>query len=74
MDEMKIKLTTKFMRNIVSKLLSVFISKKYGCKVDIQLDDLNIDFVDGETTISTDVKVKLESKEFVKIVKSLGLD
>lgn len=74
MDEMKVKLSTKFMRSIVSKVISRTIYKKYGYRVDIQLNDLDVNIIDGETKIATNVEVKLESKEFMKIVKSLGLD
>lgn len=74
MDEMKVKLSTNFMRSIVSKVISRAIYKKYGYRVDIQLNDLDINIIDGETKIATNVEVKLESKEFMKIVKSLGLD
>ena len=74
MDEMKLKLTTGFMRNMASKLIARSIYKKTGYKVDIQLNDLDISFVDGETNIKTNVEVKLNSKEFAKIIKSIGLD
>lgn len=74
MDEMKVKLSTNFMRSIVSKVISRAIYKKYGYRVDIQLNDLDVNIIDGETKIATNVEVKLESKEFMKIVKSLGLD
>lgn len=74
MDEMKVKLSTNFMRGIVSKVISRTIYKKYGYRVDIQLNDLDVNIIDGETKIATNVEVKLESKEFMKIVKSLGLD
>ena len=74
MDEMKVKLSTKFMRSIVSKVISRAIYKKYGYRVDIQLNGLDVNIIDGETKIATNVEVKLESKEFMKIVKSLGLD
>ena len=74
MDEMKLKLTTRFMRGIASKLLSRMVYKKFGYKVDIQLNDLDIDIINGETTINTNVEVKLDSKEFTKIMKSIGLD
>lgn len=74
MDELKMRLTTKFMRNLVSKLIARTIYKKYGYKVDIQLNDLDVSIVDGETKLSTNVEVKLDSKEFMKIVKSMGLD
>ena len=74
MDEMRVKLSTKFMRGVVAKLISMAISKKYGCKVDIQLNDLDIRFADGDTSISTNVDIKLNSDEFKKIIKSVGLD
>jgi hypothetical protein len=74
MDELKMRLTTKFMRNLVSKLIARTIYKKYGYKIDIQLNDLDVSIIDGETKLSTNVEVKLDSKEFMKIVKSMGLD
>ena len=71
---MKDKLSTKFMRNIVSKLLAKAIYKKYGYKVNIQLNDLNVSFIDGDTKVSTNVEVTMDSKEFGKVIKTLGLD
>ena len=74
MDEMRVKLSTKFMRNIVSKLISKMIYKKCGYKIDIQLKDLDINVVNGETKINTNVEVRLDSNEFTKIIKNIGLD
>lgn len=74
MDEMKLKLSTKFMRNIVAKLISKMIYKKTGCKVDIQLNELDISVIDGETYISTSIEAKVNSNEFVKIMKNIGLE
>lgn len=74
MDEMKLKLSTKFMRGIVSKLVSRFIYKKFGCKVNIQLNDLDIRIIDGETSINANVEAKVNSDEFMKVMKSIGLD
>lgn len=71
---MKIKLSTKFMRNIVAKLIAKFIEMKAGYKVDIQLNDLNVSFIDGDTKVSTNVEVTMDSKEFGKVIKTLGLD
>lgn len=74
MDELKLKLSTKFMRNIVSKLISKAIYKKFGYKVNIQLNDLDIRVIDGETSINTNVEVKVNSDEFMKVMKSIGMD
>lgn len=71
MDEMKVKLSTKFMRNIVAKLISKAIYKKLGYKVNIRLNDLDVSIINGETTILTNVEIKLDSQEFTKIMKNI---
>ena len=74
MDEMNVKLSTRFMRGIVSKLISKAIYKKIGYKVDIQLHELDIKIIDGETRILTNVEAKVNSDEFMKIMKTIGVD
>lgn len=74
MDEMKVKLSTKFMRGIVSKLVSKLIYKKTGYKVNIQLNGLDISIIDGETKVNANVEAKLSSDEFMKLIKTVGLD
>lgn len=74
MDEMKLKLSTKFMRGIVSKLISRTIYKKTGCKVDIQLNDLDVLMINGNTTVKMNVEARLKSDEFNKVMTSIGLD
>lgn len=74
MDEMKVKLSTKLMRNLVSKLIARAIRKKYGYEVNIQLNELDISVVDGETKILTNVELTMESDEFKKIMKNIGAD
>lgn len=71
MDKLEITLTTKFMRGLVAKLIKKTIYKKYGCKVDIQLNDLDIKIKDGDTTIQTNVEVKMNSEEFMQVMKKL---
>lgn len=71
MDEMKLKLSSKFMRNIVSKILSKMIYKKLGYKVNIQFNELNVDIVDGETKISANVEASFNSNEFKNIMKAI---
>lgn len=71
MDELRLKLSTNFMRNIVAKLIARSIYKKYGYKVKIQLNDLDIWSIDGDTTIKVNVEANLKSDEFTKIMKSI---
>lgn len=74
MDEMKVKLSTKFMRGMVSKLVARAIYKKTGCKVNIQLNDLDVSVLDGETKVNVNVEFALNSNEFMKIMKSIDED
>lgn len=74
MDEMKLKLTTKFMRGMVSKLISRAISKKTGCKVNVHFNDLDVEIIDGETKIDANVELKINSNEFMKFMKSISED
>lgn len=74
MDRLYMTLSTKFMRNIVSKLIAKSIYKKYGYKINIQLNDLDVSVIDGEADIKANVEVKLESSEFMKIIKDINLD
>lgn len=59
------------MKNMVSKLISKMIYKKYGYKVNIQFKELDVSIIDGETHMNTNVEITLDSSEFTKIVKSL---
>lgn len=71
MDELKMKLSTKFMRNIVSKLIAKAIYKKTGYNVDIQLNDLDISVVDGDANIGANIEIKINNEEFMKLMKSI---
>lgn len=74
MDEMRLKLSTNFMKNMVSKLMSKMIYKKFGYKINIKLEDIDIWAVDGDTTIKLNVEAKLDSNEFKKLVKNISID
>lgn len=74
MDEMRIKLSTSFMRGIVSKLIARSIYKKYGYKLNIKLEDLDVWVIDGDTTVKLNVEVKLKSEDFKRIMKTIDQD
>ena len=71
---MLINLKSKFMRKVVSKLLSKSIKSKTGYEIDVQFDELNASFEDGEITVKANLEVKMSKDEFMKILKSQGLD
>lgn len=68
---MKLKLSTKLMRSIVAKLIQRSIRKKYGCKVDIQLKELDVKVIDGDATVKVNAEATMDNSEFMKIVKKV---
>lgn len=74
MDALKLNLSTKFMKGIVTKLISKLIYKKCGYHVDIQLNEIDIEVVNGKAYIHANVDAAIDNSELMKIVKSIGLD
>lgn len=74
MDELKIGLSTKFMRGIVAKLISKLVQKKLGYKVDIQLNNVEVKMEDEKIHLHINADADLNKDEFVKIIKTIGLD
>lgn len=74
MDELKFNLTTKFMRNMLAKLVSRKIKKQYGYKVDIYFSEIKMDMLDGQTHLHVNVDLDMNSDEFKKLLKSIDDD
>lgn len=74
MDELKFKLSTKFMRGIIASILSKVISKKFGYDVDIQINEIALNTVDGKVKIHVDVDGEVSNDEFKNIIKSVVKD
>ena len=74
MDEMKLNLGSKFMRRVVSKLISKYLSKSLGYKVRIDLNKLNVNFDDGDTIIKTDLELRMDKHEFEKLISKVDVD
>lgn len=70
-DEMKLKVSTIFMRNFVAKLIKDFIYKKYRCRIDIQLNKLDIEVVDGKARLRTDIEASTDNTELISMLKNL---
>lgn len=74
MDELKLKLSTRLMRGMVAKLVSKAIYKKTGYNFDVQFNEIDIKTEDGKIRIHANVDADITNEEFVKIIKSIGLD
>lgn len=71
MDELKIK--SGFMRGIASKLVAKAIHKKFGYKVDIQINDIDVVVTDGKAHVHLNADGEIDSNEFKKFTKFIGM-
>lgn len=74
MDELKVNLSSKLVRGIVTKLIAKALCKKLGYKIDIQLNTLSVTVIDGKAHLHVDADGELDKEEFIKLIKSVGLD
>ena len=71
MDELKIR--TPIMRGIVGKLLSKFISKKIGRKINIQFTHIIVKNYENGIIFDVGATGEVSKEEFDKIIADLGL-
>lgn len=71
MDEMKIE--SRFMTKLVSKIAKKVVRDKTGYNADIQLNSLRTAVVDDKMHVHLDLDVELTKEELNKILKSIGI-
>lgn len=71
MDLLKLKISTKFMKGIIAKIVSKKIYKQFGYKIDIQLNDIQLDIIDGDVKIRVDVDGKMNKTEFSRLMEKI---
>lgn len=74
MDEMKIKISTKFMRGIVAKIASKVIANKLGIKADIRLNGISVEKINDKIHLHLDVDADIEEKDLLKITRLANLE
>lgn len=75
MDFLKFKLaSSKLMKGIVTKMMEKKIYEKLGYKIDIQLNDIQIDIVDSEIKAHLDVDAKMNKTEFNRLMENINED
>ena len=73
MDELKMSLSTKFMKGIVTKIISKAILKKTGYNINIQLNEIKLETVDGKVCLHADVDAEINNEDFIDIIKNKDL-
>lgn len=68
------RIVSKFTRGIISKAIKMFIRKKTGYNVDVQLNEAITTISDGKTHLHLDIDAELDKNELMNILKSIGLN
>lgn len=71
MDLLKLKISTRFMKGFVAKIVSKKIYEKLGCKIDIQFRNIEIDSKDGDVIIHVDMDGKINKTELERFLESI---
>lgn len=74
MDELKLNITTAFMKNLIAKTIAKMIQKKLGYSLDILLNQIEIKATDGKIRIHIDADAVTTNDDLLKIIKGAGLD
>lgn len=67
MDEMKIKLSTKFMRGIIAKALTKVIFNKFGVRPEITINGLDAEMKDSKMRFHIDMNGEIDEDVLLKI-------
>lgn len=71
MDVMKMKLSTKFMRGMVTKIITKAVYKKLGIKPDLQINELEIEMIEGKIRFHINADGAVDEKVFTKISRMM---
>lgn len=74
MDELKLNITTAFMKNLIAKTIAKMIQKKLGYSLDILLNQIEIKATDGKIRIHIDADAVTTNDDLLKMIKGAGLD
>lgn len=67
------KIESKFITRIVSKIAKKVVRDKLGYNIDIQLNGLRTTVIDDKTHVHLDVDLELTKEELNKLLKSIGV-
>lgn len=67
------KIESKFITGIVSKIAKKVVRDKLGYNIEIQLNGLRTTVIDDKTHVHLDVDLELTKEELNKLLKSIGV-
>lgn len=70
MDELKLVISTRFMRNLITKILAKAIYKKTGYRVDVQINAIEAETYDGKVRVHMDVDAEMNGEDLKNALKT----
>lgn len=67
------KIQSKFMTGLVSRIVKKVLRTKLGCEVDIQLNEFRTTVIDDKTHVHLDLDADLTKEELNKLLKTMAL-
>ena len=67
------KIQSKFMTGLVSRIVKKVLRTKLGCEVDIQLNEFRTTVIDDKTHVHLDLDADLTKEELNKLLKTIGI-
>ena len=65
---MKIKLGSKFMKGLVSKIITSTIRKKLGYKVDVNVEGFSVEIDGSDVRVNANVTANMKYSELTNII------
>lgn len=64
-------LRTNLMRNLLAKRISKLIYKKTGHEIEVGIEEMSIETIDGKVKLHASVDAEISNEEFMKIIKRI---
>jgi hypothetical protein len=69
MDEMNV--ISKFLTGVISKITNKVLKKKLGYEINIKLNEVRANIIDGKTHIHLDIDAEMDKEELMKMIGKL---
>lgn len=69
MDEMKLKLTTKFMRSIAAKFIKKAVIKNLGFEPELNINELEVEMIGEKIRFHIDVNGEINRDDLLKVTR-----
>lgn len=69
MDEMNV--ISKFLTGVISKIMNKVLKKKLGYEINIKLNEVRANIIDGKTHIHLDIDAEMDKEELMKMIGKL---